>query len=403
MKLVVAIVVYNRLDNVKRWLACWKQLERQDAELVIIHNDDGQAAEFKAVCDQEEVIYVRRENIGLDIGAFQDVCRGRLFGFPEAWDLLLWITDDTYPMAKTVLKSFTEPFLTDSGLGMTCMKISGEYAKHVRTTGFCLRRSTAEKLRFPGDPVTTKAQCYHFEHRGGPETLTNQVRAMGLSITQVARTKDSPLWDSEHRKRLDRIDEHDKLFGFYREKAVTFICPVFKSYPVIAASLLMQTNPNWKLWLIHDGPLPADQMPVIPEDDRIQFTINSIHRGNWGHSYRSEFLKKVDSDFVVITNADNYHMPVFVDYMMKAFKLNTVGVYCSAMVHSYKNWEAQPTRLARGHIDCAAMMLRTKEAKTVGWNDVTSHSADWKFFEDLIKHYGADRFTKIEGCLLVHN
>lgn len=402
MKLIVGLIIYNRIDNLKRWLDCWKQCFRyMDSELVVIHNDNGESATFKSLCDQYEVKYIRRNNIGLDVGAFQDVCRDRLAGFPE-WDKLLWVCDDTYPMDK----NFIWPFLVKmrEGPGLVAMKISGEVAKHVRTTGFLISKEVAKSLTFPADPITTKAQCYHFEHRGGNDTLTNQVRRMGLDIVQVAPTATSPLWDSEHRKRLDRIDEHDKLFGFYKEKEVTFICPIYKSYPAIISSLIMQTNPNWKLWLIHDGPeSEIFGTWLAGPDERIKITITDKHRGNWGHSYRSEYLQRIETDFVVITNADNYHAPTFVEYLMKAFRPDTVGVYCSSMVHSYRNWASQPIRLERGHIDCAAMMLRTKEAKAVGWNDVTSHSADWNFFNDLIKKYGADRFVKREGCLLVHN
>jgi hypothetical protein len=48
-------------------------------------------------------------------------------------------------------------------------------------------------------------------------------------------------------------------------------------------------------------------------------------------------------------------------------------------------------------------MLKLAEAKAVGWNDVTSHSADWFFFNDIINRYGQHSFAKVEGCLLIHN
>jgi hypothetical protein len=48
-------------------------------------------------------------------------------------------------------------------------------------------------------------------------------------------------------------------------------------------------------------------------------------------------------------------------------------------------------------------MLRTDIAKSVGWNDLESHSADWSFFADVIKRFGVGSFAKVEGCLLVHN
>jgi hypothetical protein len=88
MKVIVSVIVYNRLNNVKRWIDCWKQCNTDNAELIIIHNDNGESEKFKAVCDQAGIKYIKRSNIGYDIGAFQDVCKERLKEFPNNWDYL---------------------------------------------------------------------------------------------------------------------------------------------------------------------------------------------------------------------------------------------------------------------------------------------------------------------------
>lgn len=405
MTIKVVIIVYNRLANVERWLHCWKSCNQTNAELIVIHNTDSDQPEYRQLVESNGCTYIARPNRGFDIGAFQDICLNRLPGFPD-WNRILWCTDDTWPMQKDFVQVFSRAM--KPGVGVACMQLSPAVRRHIRTTGFMIDKSTAIKLIWPFNPITTKEDCYQFEHRHPAHTFYDQVKKIGLKVIQVADNVRSPLWDTEYRKRLNRKAEHFKVF---KQKPmaesvragdgiVTFICPIYQGYPQIISSLLMQTNPNWRLLLIHDGP---GNIEPIPNDERITVTYTEARRGNWGHSYRAEYLQKVESEFLAITNNDNYHAPVYVEYLLKAFRPGIVGAYCSDMVHSYNGWQVIPCRLERGYIDCAGMLLRTKEAQAVGWNDIVSHSADWFFFADLIKRYGPDRFVKVKGCLLVHN
>ena len=328
MRTVVCIVVYDRWDNIQHWLNCWKQCNNEGYQLVIINNGPYQPC------------VINRQNIGYDIGAFQDVINSRLDGFPE-WDRLLWITDDTFPMAKDFIQQFEAAM--KPGVGVACMQVSPYVRKHIRTTGFMIDKSTAQRLIFPADPIVTKEHCYQFEHRHPKNTFYDQVIRMGLKVVQVAPDKVSPLWDSGYWRGLPRKQEHDKVFGTSPEKKVTFICPIYNQRPLLAYALLEQTNPNWELWLIHDGPGKVD----APQDERIKVIVTPERRNNWGHSYRSEYLQQVTTDYVCITNADNYIVPVFIEYMLKGFDQNTIGVYCAEMVHSYKAWQTIPCRLER--------------------------------------------------------
>lgn len=222
MKTIVTIVVYNRYENLKRWLYCWKQCDQADSELIVIHTGD-EVETFKAICEENNIQYIHRKNIGFDIGCFQDVCKQRLKGFPNNWDYILWCTDDTLPMSKDFVQRFVEKM--KQGVGLSCMQISKSKPGgiiHVRTTGFCISKETSKKITFPADPITTKAQCYYFEHRGGKDTLCNQVRNMGLDCVQVDAAANSPLWDTGYWKRLNRQSEHSKTFF----KPVDKICIV---------------------------------------------------------------------------------------------------------------------------------------------------------------------------------
>lgn len=218
MKIVVTIVVFNRLRNVERWIHCWKQCDTKDAELVVIHNyrNEQERAMYGAICKSGKVTYIPRTNIGFDIGAFQDVCRNRLTGFPMDFDYLLWCTDDLWPMKKDFIQRYVSKF--KPGIIAACYELSREVHPHIRTTGFMLHKSTLPKIRFNVDPVVTKAQCYDFEHRDPVNSLVDQLNKIGKSV-QVEDIESTCMWDTGHnsreamRRRLRRQSEHYKVFG----------------------------------------------------------------------------------------------------------------------------------------------------------------------------------------------
>lgn len=399
---LIVICVYNREQNIKQWLHCWQQCN-SDAHLIIIHNVDGE----ERYDIPNGITYIRRENVGYDIGAFQDVCMNRLNGFPQLWDKLLWCADDTIPMQK----DFDRPFfdLLDTN-DCVAMEISPHVKRHIRTTGFAITKKISETLSFPAYPITTKQQCYEFEHLS-KQAFYEQVTAVGGKVVMVADQKSSPLFDTGYHRRIkEREQQHYHVFGRPGEKpiaesTVCFICPAYNAHPYIIESLQAQTHKNWKLYLIHDGPNETGLKEYIESvnDERIIYHETESRSSNWGHSIRSEWLQKVKGDFVVITNQDNYHVPVFIEYMLRGFTPDTVATYCSDMVHSYKAWQIIPCSLRRGFLDCAGVMVRLDKAKETGWNDITSHSADWFYFEGLIKKYNPRSFKIVKGCLLIHN
>lgn len=401
----ICIVIYNRFHNLRHWLECWEKCDQENAKVIVIHNADKPDSDYSDLCEKHQVQYIKRHNIGFDIGAFQDVCKNRLKGFPD-WERILWMTDDTFPMAFDFVEKFNKTM--KPGVGVACMYISPYVTRHIRTTGFMIDRPTAEKLQFPADPVISKQHCYLFEHRAKGNVFYNQVKSMGLQVEMVADNKTSPLWDSGYHRRIDRQKEHEKTFGeVKRDDKILFICPIYKNYPQIISSLLLQTHKNWVLMLIHDGPDVAGVQKFVPEDPRIIFSETPKHGGAWGHYIRQVGIEQFKdfADYIVITNPDNYHTPIYCEYLLRGFgdRDSSIAVYCNEMTHSYKAWQTIPCRLEKGYIDIAGIMIRTWAAAEVGWQDINSHSADWVFISDLIKKYGVQRFHRIKGNLFVHN
>lgn len=210
-KIVVAVVVYDRLNNLEEWIRCFKLCNTQEAELIIIHNykDEQSIQECKTICT--DVKNIHRPNIGYDIGALQDVCNERLEGFPNDWDYLLWITDDLYPMDRNFISSFIEE-IERPDVGIACVEISEENRRHVRSSGFIISKETALLLEFPSDPVLTKDQCYQFEFNSN-NSLIDQIIKMNKKVVQISEElSDSPLWDTHLRGRLNRWEEFHKTF-----------------------------------------------------------------------------------------------------------------------------------------------------------------------------------------------
>lgn len=406
-KTIVAIIVYNRFDNLKLWLNCWDKCDQTDAELLVIHNADipSDINKYVTLCNEHYgVNYFPRRNIGLDIGALKDFCDGSIH-LKSDYNNLIWITDDTIPMSKDFVKQFTSKISDE--VGLTCMEIANFRAPlHVRTTGFCITKEVAEKLVFP-DQIVTKEDCYFFEHRGGDKTLMRQVELMGKKCVMVSPLETSPLWDTHNRAHLRRMKEHQKVFS--SEPKVIIICPVYgDTYPQIISSLICQTYHNWELHLIHDGKSDGKMIKTLTSynDMRIHWYEEPTHTGNYGHAIRSKYLQslKRKGDYVIISNIDNYYMPVFLEKAIESMQANprAVATYCSQIVHNYTGFKVMNCRLARGYIDAGNVILKFEEAASVGWNSI-EHSSDWFFFEDVAKKYGVNSFVRFEGCYFVHN
>ena len=203
-------------------------------------------------------------------------------------------------------------------------------------------------------------------------------------------------------------------------KKILFICPIYNSYPQIISSLICQTNPNWELLLIHDGPNSTGLLDIINKynDSRVRYIELKERINDYGHSLRQYALReikhkniKTNCDYVVITNPDNYYIPIFIDEMLKPFKnKKIVATYCSKFVHGYISAQEDgdyrfgtiSTKLELGYIDCGGVVIRKKEACEIGWNSLEIYS-DWTYFKDLIEAFGEDKWERVMGCLFIHN
>ena len=84
-----------------------------------------------------------------------------------------------------------------------------------------------------------------------------------------------------------------------------------------------QSNTDWFLRILHDG--PGTDYEKLKEDlgvngyltDQVTIDATPERKNDYGHSSRDFALKNPtgDSDFVLLTNGDNYYLPTFVEAM----------------------------------------------------------------------------------------
>ena len=206
---LVVVLVWNRFENLQIWINAWKQCDKQGAELVVLHNLEKDNDKYRQLCEDNQIKYTPRENKGFDIGAFQDVCKERLEGFPNDWANLIWVTDDCIPMSRDFVGKFLH--VADEG-NLPCYEISNEVKRHIRTTGFLVTKDVSRQLTFPADPIETREHCYQFEHKSKDALYEQVVRMHKLPMVIDPDLKTSPLWDSGVRGYLNLAEKHRAVF-----------------------------------------------------------------------------------------------------------------------------------------------------------------------------------------------
>lgn len=214
MNIIIVVCLYDRHENLRRWLHAWNLCDKTDTTLYIVNNKyQGLDIMFwYDYCKKRNAKYLQRKNVGFETGVIQDAFLGKIGG---DWDYMIFVTDDTIPMKKDFVQQYMNK-ATEPDMGVVYMEASNVTAPHIRTTGFCISRETAKNITFPrgNSQVTSKGDCYHFEHKGGEEIFLKQIMNMGKNTAQVASLEQSVLWDT-HTTNFNRWDEWHKEFPGY--------------------------------------------------------------------------------------------------------------------------------------------------------------------------------------------
>lgn len=178
-------------------------------------------------------------------------------------------------------------------------------------------------------------------------------------------------------------------------------------------SFLIQTNPDWVLHIVYDGPAPDGILEIIQpykegrfKDERIKFYQSDERYQNYGHPNRRSMLQSINcdsSDFILMQNDDNYMIPRSIEFILKEIRHN-VGIIYWDTVHSHMEYNVHISELKENFVDMAAFAVRADVAKYTGFNH-DHFSADGRYAEECAATCRSRglQIVKIRKPLLIHN
>lgn len=194
-------------------------------------------------------------------------------------------------------------------------------------------------------------------------------------------------------------------------RTLQIICVAYqrpKEIKLLISSFIVQTNPNWLLYIIHDGPTPKEITDIVTEfhDDRLILCESKVRKGKWGHPNRKMMLDKIPcepDDPILLTNDDNFYVRTFVDKMLAVMTKAVGMVYCDMMTNYY-DYDVVHCVPKVNRIDMGAFVVRADIAKKVGFNSV-KFQADGEYCEEVVKCCKENnyRVLHIDKILFVHN
>jgi hypothetical protein len=188
----------------------------------------------------------------------------------------------------------------------------------------------------------------------------------------------------------------------------------YEPLEIAIRSFLIQTNPNWILNIIYDGPAPQRILDIVApfidgggrKDRRIRFYQSAERYQNYGHPNRRAMLQMIVTDpfdYILMTNDDNYYVPKFVEYMLGAAGHQRGIIFCDT-VHSHADYNLHSSNLYECGIDMGAFMVRADVAKQTGFNH-DHFSADGTYAVECLNTCNTKglKTFKINKPLFIHN
>ena len=232
-------------------------------------------------------------------------------------------------------------------------------------------------------------------------------RDQGPICASEALADDSP-WCFVHRNNT-ALANHMPL---------TIYVVAYRRYAQIAClvhALQAQTMRAFHLVILHDGPdfeMSALLSKLSHETTlSFEFRFSRVRYNDYGHSLREQAIGDCQTDYILLTNDDNYYVPRFVELMLSAAQRHDLDLVLCDMVHSHDrpggrpvgSYAAFPTHPSPGNVDIGCFITRTARAKQVGFRDKAAEG-DGTFVADLMA-LGPEalRWAKLEKILFVHN
>lgn len=153
---------------------------------------------------------------------------------------------------------------------------------------------------------------------------------------------------------------------------------------------LLQTNPNWDLTIVHDGPdedFAKFARHNLMIDQRISVVCTPENKGTYGHYWRNYYLQRVNKPYMMLCNADSQIAPVLVSKALEGFEQG-YDVVMWHMAHHHYNYEDIPVDLwlETNHCDFASFAVRSEIGQAAARNMRWDHfSCDGSWAEEIFK------------------
>jgi hypothetical protein len=170
-------------------------------------------------------------------------------------------------------------------------------------------------------------------------------------------------------------------------------------------SFKCQDDQDYFLRIIHDG--NCKQYKKLKKDlednsylaDNITIEATKERFNDYGHSLRDYGLKtsKIDSEFTLITNGNNYYLPKLVNRIKDVYcrydKITELIFFDLVHYHRFQDksdgdlgsFSLLDSDLKEAKIDMGACVIRSQVAKKIGFNS-RRHNADWDYFSECAKY-----------------
>lgn len=177
----------------------------------------------------------------------------------------------------------------------------------------------------------------------------------------------------------------------------------------LLASLGAQTYSRLRVEVTHDGPartwLPELIAGAAGASLPCALTYSAQRDGSHGHPHRQaaiERLLRQGAEWILLTNDDNYYVPVFLEALLSAGtrKPHPRVVYCD-MLHSHRQWKLFTTRPKAGAIDLGCVLAHKEAVEKVRFDD-HSFRGDGIWIEKLVRACRG-RVAHVPLPLFVHN
>lgn len=184
----------------------------------------------------------------------------------------------------------------------------------------------------------------------------------------------------------------------------------------LLSSLACQVSQNFEVCVTHDE-FHAPTLDVIKTFTSmcglpvtLKFTTHRM--GLWGHPMRAQVLTECDHEYLLLTNDDNYYVPLFTNHMMNTIRSHDAHMVMCDMIHSHNMPGGRPqppynlfvTEPSLMNCDIGCFITKTTQAQRVGFSDCDQSSADGLFVNKLMQLNDPPiKVIKVPQVLFVHN